>query len=185
MRDATFDADAFFVDAGLSYSGTPVGTITGLDHLEGQVVAVVGDGAVVYNGDPAGAQAAAFTVNGGQVILPASYARIHAGLPIRYPEIELLDLDVAGSSVRDKQKRVGSVTLLLDKSSRGFLVGSDRGHLIRDVLKPSEAPVDLFTGPVDVNITATWNMGGRLVIRQDNPLPLTIIGILPNLDVGG
>jgi hypothetical protein len=78
-----FDRDVFFVDAGLSYAGTPVTNIAGLEHLEGEVVAVVGDGAVIFNGDPAAPQAAAFTVTGGTlpVALPGAYAHIHAGPP--------------------------------------------------------------------------------------------------------
>jgi hypothetical protein len=30
-----------------------VNNVAGLGHLEGQIVAVVGDGAVIFNGDPA------------------------------------------------------------------------------------------------------------------------------------
>ena len=43
--DTTY-ADAFFVDSGLTYSGSATTTITGLDHLEGQTVKVFGDGVV-------------------------------------------------------------------------------------------------------------------------------------------
>src|SRR3546814_21195356 len=32
--------DAFYVDCGLTYDGSPTSTITGLDHLEGETVKV-------------------------------------------------------------------------------------------------------------------------------------------------
>ena len=37
--------DAFFVDSGLTYTGVPADTISGLDHLEGETVQVLADGA--------------------------------------------------------------------------------------------------------------------------------------------
>jgi len=38
--------DAFFVDSGLSYSGGAITSVSGLDHLEGETIQVVEDGAV-------------------------------------------------------------------------------------------------------------------------------------------
>ena len=39
-------ADAFFVDSGLTYSSTATASISGLDHLEGEAVSILGDGSV-------------------------------------------------------------------------------------------------------------------------------------------
>lgn len=174
-------ADAFFVDAGLSYAGTPTNTVSGLDHLEGQRVAILGDGAVVSNG----ADGIAYTVSGGAVtpVLPAPYSTIHAGLPIQYAEIETVDLDVAGSSVRDKRKRIQALTLLVEKSARSVFAGPDRYSLKPYVPEAWEA-----SGLVDdaffMNITAAFTDHGRVVIRQTEPLPLTVLGIIPQVEVG-
>jgi len=178
--------EAFFVDSGLTYRGTPVATIDGLDHLEGQVVALVGDGVVVFNGDPSSPLAPTYTVVDGSVTLPAPASIIHAGLPIRFAEIETLDLDVQGSAVRDKKKRVGSVTVLVEASSRNFWAGSDRAHLTQ-VKLPTFAVADdpAHTGPVEMNILSRFNDHGRIVIRQTEPVPLTILGVIPNIEVGG
>jgi hypothetical protein len=97
----SFNADAFFVDAGLTYSGVPATTIGGLQHLQGQVVAVVGDGRVLFNGDPTSALAPTFTVSAAgtiSAILTAS-SIIHAGLPYS-SDLETLDLDVQGVDIR-------------------------------------------------------------------------------------
>lgn len=184
----TFNTDAFFVDAGLSYHGAPVSNVTGLDHLNGQVVAVVGDGAVIFNGDATNPLAATnYTVTAGTLphALPATYSDIHVGLPIQYADLETLDLDVQGANIRDKKTRVGSVTLLLEKSSRAFLAGPDTAHLTRYALKPAEAAVNAFTGEAEITVAATFNDNGRVFIRHDQPLPLTILGIVPNVEVGG
>lgn len=181
-----FDTECFFVDSGLSYSGAPADTFAGLDHLEGEVVAVVGDGEVVYNGDPNGADAATYTVTGGEITLPAEYSEVHIGLQIANAEIETLDLDVAGSSVRDKLKRVGAVTLLVDKSSRSFYAGPSDDDLLQYLPEPHEDDdADEFTGQLEMAVKAGYGPYGRVLVRQTDPLPLTILGILPNTLLGG
>lgn len=183
-----FTLDSFFVDAGLTYNGAPATTIAGLDHLEGEIVAVVADGKVIFNGDPTAANAPDFAVIGGTIaaVLPASSV-IHAGLPIRFAELETLDLDVSGSDVRAKKKRVGSVQLLLDQSVRTFQVGPDNGHLRAITLKPFEGGTAglPFTGEEEINITAAYNDFGRVFLRHTDPLPLTVLGILPIVELGG
>lgn len=181
-----FDVEAFFVDSGLTYNGSPATTITGLTHLIGQVVAVLADGAVIFNGDPTSASAATYTVSAlGSITLPAPAEVVHVGLPIRYGDVETLDLDVAGATVRPKRKRVGEVALLIDKSSRVFFVGPDVTQLRQFDMQPFDAVGDVFTGQVTIPITADYNDYGRVFIRQKDPLPLTILGVIPNLDLGG
>lgn len=179
--------DGFFVDAGLTYIGAPANTIAGLGHLEGQVVAVVGDGVVIFNGDPDAANAADFTVTAGAlpVDLPDEYSIIHAGLPIRFAEFESLDLDVSGSDVRDKKKRVGSLSLFLERSDRTFLAGPDSAHLVQVELEQWETPSATFDGLVSLNLTSAFNDHGRVFVRHTEPTPLTVLGLLPNLEPGG
>jgi hypothetical protein len=179
--------DGFFVDAGLTYVGVPADNIAGLGHLEGEVVAVVGDGTVVFNGDPAAANAADFTVTAGTlpVPLPAEFSIIHAGLPIRFAEFETLDLDVHGSDIRDKKKRVGSLGLLLEASDRSFQAGPDSAHLTPVQLEAWEAPSSTFDGLVELALTSAFNDNGRVFVRHTEPTPLTVLGILPNVEPGG
>jgi hypothetical protein len=184
----TFNVDSFFVDAGLTYNGAPVTTITGLDHLEGQVIAVVADGAVIFNGDPTSPLAAAFTVTAGTIAGPIPAASvIHAGLAIRFAEIDLLDLDVQGVDVRDKKKRVGAVSVILDASVRTFQAGPDATRLTAVKLKGFEAGLARvpFTGIEEITLSSAYGDYGRVFLRHTDPLPLTILGVLPSVELGG
>lgn len=177
-----FDQDVFFVDSGLSYSGAPATVFSGLTHLEGERVSIVSDGSVISNGW----NGTVYTVTGGSVTIPSAGSNVHIGLPIQFGDFETLDLDAQGTAIRDKEKRVGSVTLLLDKSSRSFWAGPDVDNLTQNVVGlVDEAASDEYTGQVELSITADWSKPGRVMIRQIDPLPLTILGILPNLIPGG
>lgn len=185
-RVGFFNADTFFVDCGLSYSGAPVSAVAGLDHLEGQVVAVVADGVTVFNGDPTDAtNAALYTVTAGQIDLPAAASNVHIGLPIRYGEIELLDLDVAGSNIRTKKKRVSALTLLVERSSRSFSAGPDSSNLRTFTSQAWEPTGTTADGPFELLLTSEFTETGRVLIRQVDPMPLTILGVVPQIEMGG
>lgn len=173
---ATFDIDAFFVDSGLSYSGAPANTFSGLEHLEGERVAVLADGDVISDGT----DDVEITVEGGSVTLEDDYSNVHIGLPIR-ADFETLNLDAQGTAIRDKYKRVGSVTLIVDKSSRTFQAGPTSEDLRAYGGGVFEDAGDEHTGHVEVMLATAWNEHGRVFVRQDDPLPITILGLLPNL----
>jgi hypothetical protein len=166
--------DAFFVDAGVTYSGAPATTITGLSHLNGKTVSVFGDGALVPG---------TFVVSAGAITLPAAKSVVHVGLPIT-AELELLDLDVQGSSLRDQRKRIVALSLLLEASMRGFSAGPDAAHL-KVVRAEAWDSSTLVTGKVELQPTSLFTDTGRVLIRHTDPTPLTILGVLPHLEVGG
>lgn len=170
-----FDGDSFFVDSGLSYSGAPASSFSGLGHLEGATVAVMADGAYVGTRVVAG---------GAISIAPATANNVHVGLPFT-ADLETLNLDAHGSAIRDKLKRVGSLTLIVDRSSRSFLAGPDPSNLTRYEVSTLDPFGDEHTGHVEMQLSAVFEEHGRVFIRQDEPLPLTVIGVLPNLIVGG
>ena len=182
------DTDAFFMDSGLTYSGVPSYVFTGLEHLEGEVVAILADGKVVFDGDPDADNSGQFRVVNGEVRLPHTAEEIHVGIPIRFAEIETLDLDIEGTSVRDKRKRVGKLSALVEASGQLFLAGPDADHLLR--MRPEPWQVDdilgaLKTGILDISLTSSFTNDGRVIIRHTDPLPLTVLGVLPALELGG
>jgi len=185
LLDGYVNATSFFVDSGLSYSGAPADTFAGLDHLEGEVVAVLADGNVLSDGNPSAADLTRYTVTSGTIYLTDEYANVHIGLPIPAHDLETLDLDVQGSDVRDKQKAVPAVTVLVERSARGFWAGPDETHLVQYTPQTWEGTATLNTDALEINIPATFNKKGRVFIRHTDPLPLTVLGVLPNVEVGG
>lgn len=180
-----FDQNVFFVDSGLSYSGEPADSFSGLDHLEGKRVAIVADGSVITNGVEDVDEDEQYIVTGGTVTLPAEASHVHVGLPITHAQIETLDIDAHGTAIRDKAKRVGSVTVLLERSSRVFWSGPNATDVLPYELSRLELPADEYTGQVELALESDWEKPGRILIWQKDPLPITVLGILPNLVVGG
>lgn len=151
--------------------------LSGLDHLEGKTVAILADG----NVEPPQ------VVTGGQVTLQSHAATAHIGLPYT-ADLQTLAINLTGQeTLFDKKKTVSSLTLLVEES-RGLFAGRDAGHL--DEFKPRDAenyddPATMQSGTLQVHIDNDWNGQGQVFIRQEDPLPLTVLGIIPELSIGG
>jgi len=165
-----------------------VDEVTGLWHIEGKTVSVLGDGFVAAN--PNNSAYGVVTVANGVATLDRPYGVVRAGLPYT-SDFETLDVDTpSGESIADKKKQISRVTLFVE-SSRGIWIGgstpasdSTLGPGLTEVkLRDTEAydePVDLETGPVDVNIRSEWNSNGRIFIRQTDPIPLSVLAVIPS-----
>jgi hypothetical protein len=177
-------AECIFMDSAVTVTG-PTTTITGLDHLEGEVVAVLADGVVIYNGDPDGDDAETYRVSGGEVALAASADLIQAGLAIRTAQIKTLPLDVAGSNVRDRKKKVQALTAIVDDSTHGFYAGPDADHLIQERRESWQASDGVVSKTLDVNLTCAWEDDGQVIVAMKDPLPLTVLAVIPSVELGG
>lgn len=164
-----------------------VDQVSGLEHLEGETVSVFADGVTVANPNNPGYTA--LTVSGGSITLPRCYGVIHVGLPYT-SDLETLDIDSAQSTRLDKKKMVNSVIIPLEKS-RGLwagpalpdddLVGPGSGLTEAKVRNAEgyDEPVSLLTQTLKIDFEGEWNDGGRVVLRQSDPVPCTILGIAP------
>jgi hypothetical protein len=163
----------------ISSWGKAVDTISGLWHLEGKQISVFADGFVVAN--PNNDAYDVLTVADGSVTLDKPYLVIHAGLPIT-ADIQTLNIDFPGvSSVSDKKKNISKVTSLVE-DTRGLWVGPDFDSLKEFKLRSDEGyddPVDLATDAIDLNINAEWKSSGSIVMRQIDPVPATILTVVP------
>lgn len=185
--DGFVQSGSIFVDSALTYGGPPADQFSGLEHLNGKLVSVYGDGDVVFDANtesPTAAQLARFTVVAGVIELEASYRNVHIGLPI-VADLETLSLDANGSAVRDKKKRVASVSLLVERSARSFAAGPDEDHLREYTPQSWEATDDVNDDQLELSLTSQFDKDGRVLVRQTKPLPLTVLGIIPNIEMGG
>ena len=165
-----------------------VDELTGLWHLEGESVTVFGDGFVAAN--PNNPSYTVVTVANGTIILDKPYAVIHVGIPIT-ADVETLDIDTAnGETISDKKNLVGKVSINVNES-RGIWVGgrpppSTASNILQGLAEAQiryeenyDDAVALKNGVVTVTIENDWNSNGRVFIRQTDPVPLTILSIMP------
>lgn len=182
---STFRADiegaaaGFFVDCGLTYNGTPATTFSGLNHLEGETVQLVGDGAVRQSQQ----------VTGGAVSAtgPAS-AVMHIGLPYRSTLRTLPpEAGAAAGSAQGQPKRITEVSIRLADSAGGQISRGNNSDAIvlREMSLPMSKAVPLFTGLVRMPFPGGWDSEGQLTITSNAPLPLTVVAIISDLDTNG
>lgn len=173
--------------------GLAIFEVKGLWHLEGQTVSIFADGFVL--GSPNNEAYTTYTVTNGKVTLEKPYLVIHVGLPIT-ADIETLDIDTAqGESLVDKKKNTSRFTAWFE-DSRGLWSGpkppeddddnEDNDPLFglfemrwRDADVSLEEPPELFTGTKTDLIRPEWSPGGRVFLRQVDPVPVSVSAIAP------
>ncbi|MCE0931633.1 hypothetical protein [Pseudomonas monteilii] len=157
--------------------GLAATVVSSLNHLEGKTVSILGDGNVVPQR----------VVTGGSITLDNPTLVAHVGLPIT-GDFETLDITLQNNQAfLGAKKRINQLVVLCQES-RGIFAGPDADHL--DELKQRAGenygePIDLLTGRAEMEIPCNWDSEGRLFIRQSDPLPLTILGVMPNVQSGG
>jgi hypothetical protein len=176
-RQFATQADAFFVDCGLTYSGAPTSTITGLNHLEGKTVSILGDGAVMPQR----------TVSGGSITLDQPVSKAQVGLPIT-ADLQTLPLaiEIQGYG-QGRPKNINNAWLRVFQSG-GIFVGP-RFDALTEVkqrtTEPYGTPPSLKTDEIQISITPSWGPNGQICIRQTAPLPLTLTGLSLDITIGG
>ena len=166
------DRFQFFVDCGLTYNGTPISTITGADHLEGETVDVFADGA--YIGEK--------VVSGGSIVLDQAASVVSLGL---HYHSDLKTVRPEGGSAQgtsqSKIKRVYEVSLRLHKTG-AIQVGKDFDNLdelsFRTPLDLMDTPVPLFSGDMPIHPNTGWNRDGQICIRRNTPVACTILCVI-------
>ena len=176
-------ADVDGTDFGVYRSGGKVRlattTIGNLWHLEGRTdVVALANGYVVRN----------LTVTNGQVTLDSAASRVHAGLGYT-AELETLPLDAGAKSetIQGKAKKVSRLTVRLERSL-GMWTGSSRDRMREAKFGLTalygQVP-SMLTGNKDVTLTPDWNKLGTYIVQQRDPLPSTILGVIPDGIIGG
>jgi hypothetical protein len=174
---ATTLEDAFHVDAGLTYIGTPATVFSGLGHLEGKTVSILADGAVHRQ----------LVVVSGSVTLDVAASKVHIGLPI-IADLQTLPLamDLPGFGQGTK-KNVNKIFLRVDKSS-GINAGPSFDALVAAKIRTTEAygsAPRLQTRIIEVVNKSAWGDDAQVCVRQSDPLPLTITAYTLDLSLGG
>ena len=152
-----------------------VNIIAGLDHLEGQTVSILVDGATHPTK----------VVASNQITLDRFGTDVKVGLS--YTSIlKTMRID-AGSqdgTSQGKTKRIYEVTARLFETV-GVEVGPDLNNMERIPFRTSADPMDQgippFTGDKEVEFRGNYDTDGFMMVRQTQPLPLTLLSLYPRL----
>ena len=164
--------DAFFVDSGLTYDGSAISTVKGLNHLEGVSVTILADGAAHANK----------TVSGGTITLDRSASKIHIGYGYT-SSLETLRMEAGAEDgiAQGKIKRIHGVTARFFQTV-GAELGPDNNNLdrlpFRDSSMNMDEAVPLFNGDKEISFPSGYDNDAKIVIRQTQPLPMTILAIM-------
>ena len=180
LSDIDFGAsanDAFYVDSGLTYSGSAATTISGLTHLEGESVTVLANGATHANK----------TVSSGAITLDRSATKAQIGLGYTS---QLQTMRIEGGSAQGVSqgavKRIHDVTVRFFRTV-GAKVGSSNTNndLIpfRSSADEMGQALDLFTGDKEIEFPNGYDADAFVFIKQEQPLPMTVVGIYARMEV--
>ena len=164
--------DAFFVDNGLTYDSTATTTISGLNHLEGETIQILADGAA--HADK--------TISGGSITLDRSASKVHIGYGYT-SSLETLRMEAGAEDgiAQGKIKRIHGVTARFFQTV-GAELGPDNNNLdrlpFRDSSMSMDQAVPLFNGDKEISFPSGYDNDAKIVIRQTQPLPMTILAIM-------
>ena len=171
------DASAFtaYISGGELYE--EVTNVTGLDHIEGESVIALADGNLVTG----------LTVSSGAITLPNASSIVHVG--ITYDgTIESLPLDLSlktGATV-SKNKAVKQVSVRV-QDSRGLFIGPDDETLEEYPSRSTELwgdPASTLTDLIKFPISDDWAREAGIAIKSEQGLPMTILSMMADTDVG-
>jgi len=164
-------ATSFHLDAGVTYEGVAASSMSGLDHLDGEVVKVIEDGV----------EATVKTVASGSISFDGTPTKASAG--IGYNSIlQRLKLEVPseGGTAQGKVKRIITVGLRFLNTFNALCGPSetDTDRIVDDFTAG-----ELFSGDIDFDYPEGFETDGKITVIQDKPFPMTLLALMPNVEV--
>lgn len=173
----TDSTEYFFVDCGVKYDGSSTSTISGLDHLEGQTVQVLGDG--VYFGD--------YVVASGAVTLESAVTTASVGLKetTRFKPMKF-DIDNVVGNSQGQWKKLSKVEVLMQDSLAPDVydeLGSKYVLKFRDMADETSTPIPAFSGVKETTIKGRAKEDPYFILVADQPYPLTVRAVLARYEI--
>ena len=178
LKPFNFNSDltAFhYLDSGLNYSGDATSSLSGLSHLEGEKVSIIGEGAAQNDK----------IVSSGAVSLDNAIEEANIGLGYT-SDLQTMRLDEGyQETTQTKVKRIYDLSVRFHETV-GASVGPNADTLtaidFRDSSASMDLPVPLFTGDKHIEFDSDYGTEGLVYIKQPQALPMTILGIYPRLE---
>lgn len=152
-----------------------VSTISGLGHLEGQVVDVLVDGAAHPQR----------TVSGGSISLQQSGSKVQVGLPaIARMQTMRLNAGAQDGTTQGKKARINQCTVrLLETTSLKYginfvdMFDAD----FRTANDPMDNPHAIFSGDIVLDWPGEYDTNPWLCFQADQPMACTIVALMPQI----
>lgn len=173
--------DGFFVDSGLTYDGSAVTTISGLNWLIGQSVTILADGKV---------HPSKVVSSSGTITLDYSASVVQVGLGyagrIQFPRIEAQQPDGTAQG-RDKLVKKVNARLFQTNNLKFGPSFSEMGRVnFRKTTDPIDQPVPLMDGDKRFDFNAPpGDSDAYICLENDYPYPFCIVGLYPVVEVSG
>ena len=168
--------DMVYLDCSATYEGPATTTISGLYHLRGEEVGVLGDGTRQLNK----------TVSDAGTISIDSSEKVHIGYRIM-SKLKTLPIEASPQEGRSqgRKKRIAKVFVRTNRSLGGKLGINnspldDMTYRGGDQLSPQIDP-DLYTGLVEVSSPGGWDRELEIYIEHDDPYPFTALGLIAEM----
>lgn len=170
--------DAYYSDSLITYDGAAATVITGLDHLEGETVQILADGAIHTP----------LVVSGGQITLTkaASVVQMGLGYTHKLNTLRLLAGAAAGTPLGRIKRVCAAVFDFLN--SHTFQWGPDSTHLnpkvdFRQVSDLADTAVPYFSGLFFAESEYDWTRDPRIYLESSDPVPFGLRAIIPEVDL--
>ncbi|MBE4265261.1 hypothetical protein HJ071_09930 [Vibrio parahaemolyticus] len=166
-------------DESLSNWGIDIEYIDGLEHLNGVTVRTINDGMVGPN----------LVVKDGKIKIETPSLITHVG--IGYRSIgKTLPLDIQtkySQTVKNKVKAINKVNMELHDSFGG-LAGTNIKNMYEIKQRKYEdynSPTNKLNGVAGVEVSSSYNPQGQFYFMQDEPLPFSVLSLIPEVEIGG
>jgi len=163
--------DAFFLDSGLTYSGGSTTAITGLDHLEGETVTVLNNGAVESTK----------TVSSGAITLTNATTKCHVGLAYD-SELESVNVEPKSQygTTQGKRGRIDKCIFRVFETV-GLKAGPTSSSVDVVPFRTTTSTMSATTpktGDYTFLMPASYSTENKLYVKSDTPHPCTISAIM-------
>lgn len=170
----------FYVDAGYTYEGEAAASVKELSWLAGKTVQILADGNRLPD---------AKVTDDGTLKLGGKYKKVTVGLAFD-TEIKTMPIEFSGQdgSFGSRKKRIARISVQF-KNTRGGLFGVNDKALDEIKWRSTEKygePTRLYDGKRHVVLPqASYSDTVHITIKQSDPLPMTVLSIIPEVEPGG
>ena len=178
--------DAWCVDAGLGYEGSPATNFAGAEHLAGMTVTGLADGVVI--------PPFVMPVDG-QFSLATPASKVTIGLSYTC-KLQTLAIDTGDGAIQGKLKKLVSIDMKV-KDALNLWAGSSFNRLVRikDLVvgnvssmltgQDNQLVTGLVTGDAKITLDPTYTVPGQVCIQQSDPIPATVLGLFTTIELEG